>query len=138
MPGDEFSTVRGRPSERQKLAILRGFLGKLGIHKTQGSMSSPSALAQPENDTTLFAGANASIWTACRLVGDRDARPRTSCLITATARQILSLPILGRSRAVTITSRPSPTGCVKEIRQLHVRLRALRRAIQQQECRHHE
>jgi hypothetical protein len=50
----------------------------------------------------------------------------------------LSLPISGRSRAVTVTSRPSPTGCAKEIRQLHGRLRALRRAIQQQECLHHE
>lgn len=98
MLGYEFSTERGRR------AILRVFLRNLGTRDTQRLVSSPSAIAQPENDTTLFSGANASIWIARRFVGGRDASPKTHCLTTATSCQTLSLPISGRSRAVGITS----------------------------------
>jgi hypothetical protein len=111
MPRDKFSTERGRRLERQKLAIMRAFLRNLGTRDTQRLMSSPSALAQPENDTAIFSGANVSIWVACRFVGGRDASPKTHCLPRH------AKPCLCRSRRdhawLVSLQRPSSTECVR-------------------------
>ena len=105
MPVSEFSVARDHRSERRQLGIPPACRGNFEARDAQDLMRSRFALAQSENDTANFAGADVLTRVPPQLFGVLDVRPKTPGLIRARHAKSCLLPVSGRLRAIDINPR---------------------------------